>query len=214
MTASRPNFPGMPQPEQPRTLILASSSPRRRELIQMLGLPVRLRACDVDESVEPGTKPAAMVEELAERKAAASQEAAESGEDGIVIGSDTIVVVDDRILGKPRDREEAARMLRGLQGRAHEVYTGVACIDLRTKVVLVRHRVTRVWMKPLTERQLDGYVATGEPDDKAGAYAVQGLGATLVERIEGDYFNVVGLPVSLLSDMLGELGVEVLGSRY
>jgi len=128
----------------------------------------------------------------------------------VIVGSDTVVVLDNQVLGKPVDKQDAVRMLTSLQGRTHEVYTGVAVIDVMNGKTMVRHRVTSVTMKPLTGRQVEAYAMSGEPDDKAGAYAIQGLGSTIVERIEGCYFNVVGLPLSLLSDMLGEFGIDVL----
>ncbi|CAH0119131.1 dTTP/UTP pyrophosphatase [Paenibacillus sp. CECT 9249] len=191
-------------------LILASSSPRRQELIRSLGLPFEIVASDVDESTPPDWTPAHTVEQLALRKAQAVSERLAPPNESIVIGADTVVVLDDEVLGKPKDREDAASMLRRLQGRSHQVFTGVACIDMRTGRTEASHRMTHVRMKPLTERQIAAYAASGEPDDKAGAYAIQGLGATIVESIEGCYFNVVGLPLSLLSDMLASFGIEVL----
>ncbi len=196
--------------QQPRTLILASSSPRRRELIQTFQLPVVIAPSYADESFEPGTRPDAIVRELSLRKAAAAREALDSSADGIVIGSDTIVVLKGEVLGKPTDDQDAARMLQQLQGQVHEVYTGVACIDTRDDRQIVSHRMTRVAMKPLSAGQVERYIRTGEPLDKARSYGIQGIGATLIEWIDGDYLTVVGLPVSLLSDMLADLGIEVL----
>ncbi len=194
-----------------RTLILASSSPRRQELIRSLDFPVKIFASHVDETVTETLTPAQIVETLSLRKAdAAAEQLKQTGDDGIVIGSDTIVVMEGKVLGKPSDRREAFHMLQSLQGKTHRVFTGVACIDLGTGKRLVRHRVTNVTMKPLTDRQIERYIETGEPLDKAGAYAIQGLGATIVDSIEGCYFNVVGLPLALLGDMLAEFGVEVL----
>lgn len=194
------------------TLVLASSSPRRQELIRSLMLPVQVLVSDVDESVEEGQEPAAIVEELSVRKAravAARLQEEEGADRRIVIGSDTIVVLDGEVLGKPVDRQDAEDMLRRLQGRSHQVYSGVACLHAAAGV-RVSHRMTRVHMKPLRPDQITRYVETGEPMDKAGSYAIQGLGATIVEGIEGDYFNVVGLPLSLLTEMLSDLGIEVL----
>lgn len=194
-----------------QTLILASSSPRRQELIMSLKLPVHIHASDVDESVEEQWSPEEIVEQLAYRKAAETAQQLKSAHNsGIVIGSDTIVVLDGQILGKPIDAEEAKRMLQKLQGKTHQVFSGVACIDLASGIELIRHRMTRVSMKILTTSQINHYVQSGEPMDKAGSYAIQGLGALLIDQIEGCYFNVVGLPLSLLSDMLAELGTEVL----
>ncbi|GIQ64586.1 Maf-like protein [Paenibacillus cisolokensis] len=197
-----------------RQLVLASSSPRRRELVALLGLslPVRLISTDVDETSDPAWTPAATVEQLALRKAraAAAMLRGEEAPPSVIVGADTIVVLDGQVLGKPQSEDEAVSMLRRLQGRSHDVYTGVALIGTADGRELVRHRSTRVTMKPLDDERIRRYVRTGEPMDKAGSYGIQGLGATLVERIEGCYFNVVGLPLPLLADMLSEFGVDVL----
>ncbi|PYI52222.1 Maf family protein [Paenibacillus flagellatus] len=195
--------------DQP-TLILASGSPRRQELIRTLGLPYRIDAADVDESMPEGTPPGTYVEQLSLRKARAVIGRANAGEPGIVIGSDTVVVLDGRILGKPKDEDDAFAMLSAIEGRAHHVYTGIACIDVRTGRELVRHETTRVTMKPMDAERIRRYIATREPMDKAGAYAVQGIGALLVAGIEGDFFTVVGMSVRLLGEMLEEMGVRVL----
>lgn len=197
------------------TLVLASSSPRRQELIRSLMLPVTIQVSDVDETVPEGMEPAVIVEELSVRKARAVADrlpasSHEGGSRRIVIGSDTIVVLDGEVLGKPADKSDAEGMLSRLQGRSHQVYSGVACIDSASGDVRVSHRMTRVHMKPLRPDQITRYVETGEPMDKAGSYAIQGLGATIVDEIEGDYFNVVGLPLSLLAAMLSDMGIEVL----
>lgn len=158
---------------------------------------------DADETVPADWAPTRIVEALALRKAqAVAQERHVSGEDGIVIGSDTIVVLDGEVLGKPHDEADAERMLTSLQGRSHEVYTGVALVRAADGRQEVSHRVTTVHMTAWTQEQIRRYIATGEPMDKAGSYAIQGIGATLVTGIEGCYFNVVGLPLSLLTDML------------
>ncbi|TVY11901.1 Maf family protein [Paenibacillus cremeus] len=196
-----------------KTLILASSSPRRQELIRSLKLPYTILASDVDETTEPGLTPAQIVEELSSRKAQAVYERckveARDEYKGVVIGSDTIVVLEGEVLGKPADEADAFRMLKALQGRAHEVYSGVALIDTETGGRLVAHSTTGVVMKQLDDEQIRRYIATREPMDKAGSYGIQGLGATIVERLEGDYFTVVGLPMSLLSEMLGSMGIAV-----
>ncbi len=191
-----------------KIVILASSSPRRQQLISSLSLPYRIEVSDVDETTDPGRTPSQIVEELSERKARAIYERYErepaQAEDGVIVGSDTIVVLDGNVLGKPRDEEDAFRMLKRLQGREHEVYSGVACIGLADGRTSVAHERTVVRMKPMSDERIRRYIATREPLDKAGSYAIQGIGATIVERIEGDYFNVVGLPMSLLSDMLAD----------
>jgi septum formation protein len=194
-----------------RTLILASSSPRRQELIQTFQLPLRIQVSHVDESYIPGTAPADIVETLALRKAlAVAERFASESIDGIVIGSDTIVVYDNQVLNKPVDDDDAMRMLTMLQGHTHQVFSGVACIDLKSGKQIIKYRRTEVTMRKLTTEQIRRYIASGEPSDKAGAYAIQGIGATLVDSINGCYFNVVGLPLSLLSNMLSELGADVL----
>lgn len=196
----------------PRPIVLASTSPRRRELIATLGIPFDIVPSNADESTSEKWTPEQIVQELARRKAEAVYHTTSFDRDsaGIIVGSDTVVIRDGAVLGKPQNEQEAAAMLRSLQGRSHIVYTGVACIDSRTGETLVDYRSTIVTMKPLNEREIEAYAASGEGLDKAGAYAIQGLGATIVTGIEGCYFNVVGLPLSLLVDMLGQFGVRVL----
>ncbi|UHA74361.1 Maf family protein [Paenibacillus sp. 481] len=190
-------------------IVLASSSPRRQELIRSLQLPYEIQPSDADETVPADWSPVRTVEQLSLRKAeAVAHLRRQSGQAGIVLGSDTVVVLDDHILGKPQDEADACRMLSALQGRTHEVYTGVALIDVMTNRVELAHQKTRVHMRPLTPDQVKRYVATGEPMDKAGSYGIQGVGATIVESIEGCYFNVVGLPLSLLAQMLRSFDVE------
>ena len=192
-------------------LILASSSPRRRELIQMLGLPVLTMSSGADESHPPQLSPAEIVKTLSQRKAEeARAKLRPQGQQGIVIGADTVVVKNNQILGKPKNEEEAKAMLKLLQGSKHEVYSGIACMDAEQGRMNLAHRQTQVWLKPLTDAQIQAYINSGEPMDKAGAYGIQGLGAVFVDRIEGCYFNVVGLSLSLLSEMLRDFGIEVL----
>ncbi|WP_051251188.1 Maf family protein [Paenibacillus harenae] len=195
-------------------LVLASSSPRRKELVASLdlSLPVSILSTDTDESTPPSWPPVQVVEQLSLRKAkAAARRLEEQGQtqSSLIIGSDTVVVLDGEVLGKPADDADAMSMLRRLQGRSHEVYTGVACLLTANGEATVNHRITKVQMKPLSEESIARYVATGEPRDKAGSYGIQGLGATIVDRIDGCYFNVVGLPLSLLSDMLAHYDIHV-----
>lgn len=193
-----------------KTIILASSSPRRQELISSLGLPMEIVTSHADETTDPGLAPEDVVQTLAFRKAeTVRQKLIENGGEGIIVGADTIVVLDDSILGKPKNNRDAYRMLSLLQGKTHQVYSGVACIDLKSGQTAGGFRMTRVTMRPLNEGEIRRYIATGEPHDKAGSYAIQGFGATIVERIEGDYFNVVGLPLELLSKLLEPFGVRV-----
>lgn len=182
-----------------RVLTLASSSPRRRQLLEMLGLPVVVRPSHIPEVHRPGEAPEAYVARLAREKA--SNVAGDW-----VLGADTTVVLDHQLLEKPVDDEDAVRMLSLLQGRTHEVMTAVALVT--GGIVRDRIDVTRVTFRPMPERLLRSYVATGEPMDKAGAYGIQGYGAALVERIDGDFFSVMGLPVQRVIELLGEAGWE------
>jgi len=192
-------------------LALASSSPRRRELIGLIGLPVRIVPSGADESTPPDWSPSLIVEQLSLRKAQASVRHLEptADERTIVVGSDTIVVLDGAAMGKPAGEEDAKAMLRRLSGRTHEVYSGVCCLEPETGRTELAHQVTRVRMKELSEERIARYVATREPFDKAGAYGIQGRGALLVDGIDGCFFNVVGLPVALLADLLERLGVDL-----
>ncbi|MFC4306151.1 Maf family protein [Cohnella boryungensis] len=193
-------------------LVLASSSPRRKELIALLGLPVTVMPSGASEETPEDWTPRQIVEELSLRKALAVQQEMKAdipSDSSIIIGSDTIVVLDDVIMGKPRDEQDAFHMLSQLSGKAHEVYTGVSCVRASDSRSVTSHRVTKVRMRPLSEAQISRYVATGEPMDKAGAYGIQEIGALLVEAIEGDYFNVVGLPVSLVAILLEQFEVTV-----
>lgn len=178
-------------------LVLASASPRRRELLAAAGIDVEVLPVDLDETPLDGEAPDAHVKRLAREKA---QAALAQRPAAVVLGADTIVLAGGAILGKPKDAEDAARMLRALSGRAHEVLTGVALTSRRgVSVDLAR---TRVWFGQLTEDEIADYVASGEPRDKAGAYAIQGLASKFVVRIDGSYSNVVGLPVALVYRLL------------
>ena len=180
-------------------LILASGSPRRREILQNLGIPFEVVTCETDENCSL-TDPAAYVRELAARKGTAVRELlrarGEDLSDTLILAADTVVAMDSTILGKPTDRADAMRMLRALSGRSHAVYSGIAL--LCGEKIAVHSERTAVCVAPLTEDQLARYVATGEPDDKAGSYAMQGLFSPYISGIEGCYFNVVGLPVHAL----------------
>ena len=172
--------------------MLASQSPRRAEILRQAGIPFTVRTVEVDETPQPAEKPEAYVVRLAEEKALAVD--ADATE--IVLGADTTVVVDVEILAKPLDETDARRMLEMLSGRCHLVLTGIC---LRRGDRLIRDcAVTRVWFNALTKAEIQTYVASGEPMDKAGAYAIQGLASKFIEKIEGCYFNVVGLPISLV----------------
>jgi septum formation protein len=172
-------------------------------LLTLIGLAHSVRPADIDETVLPGEAPLACAERLAETKA--KRIAADSPE-ALVIGADTIVVIDDRIVGKPVNRDDARAMVRSLAGRTHTVFTAV-CVVRGARIASGTEAV-RVRVRALTEAEIDAYVATGEPMDKAGAYGIQGFGATIVERIEGDFFAVMGLPLVLLTRLLAEVGVR------
>jgi septum formation protein len=181
-------------------LILASRSPRRSEILTQAGIEFIAKAADVDESVQPGENPEDYVKRVAQLKALAV-----TGDAGdIVLGADTVVVIDGEILGKPKDPADAVRMLKCLADRKHEVLTGV-CFR-RGDELTVDWAVTYVWVIPLTQGEIDDYVASGEPMDKAGAYAIQGLASKFIERIDGSYANVVGLPVELVYKHLRKCG--------
>jgi len=183
-------------------LILASASPRRQELLRNAGIEFVMQHAKVPEDVAPGESPEACAQRLARSKARAVFEQQPASQ---VLGADTIVVVGAEILGKPTDARDAARMLRLLSGREHRVITGVCLITPRQPPKEdVRHETTRVTMNALTNEEIEDYIAQGEPMDKAGAYAIQGLASRWIPKIEGCYFNVVGLPVPLVYKMLGE----------
>lgn len=218
-------------------LILASGSPRRQELIRTFGLAFRIDPADVDETMPEGTAPDVLVERLSLRKAQAVSGRADPEDDAIVIGSDTVVVLDGRILGKPRDERDACDMLRALAGRTHQVYTGVACIgvgraaELRSTSsadvvfaegnkdgglsaasgpphTIAGHTVSQVTFRPMSDEEIRVYVSTGDPLDKAGSYGVQGIGSVFIEKIEGDFYSIMGLPLNLLYRMLLRFGIR------
>lgn len=187
-------------------VILASQSPRRKQLLEMLGMEFTVIPAKGEEVIPAGAGPKETVRALSFQKAAAVATDAEA--DDIIIAADTIVCYQDMMLGKPRDEQEAARMLSALSGNIHQVYTGVTV--RKGDTVLSAAECTNVKFRKLSGREIDAYIATGEPMDKAGAYGIQGIACLFVEGIEGDFFNVMGLPVCRLGKMLKELGVELL----
>jgi septum formation protein len=188
-------------------LILASASPRRAELLRAAGIPFEVSSVQIDERFRNAEAPETAVARLARSKAEA---VAGLHKDAVVLAADTTVVVGGEALGKPVNAADASRMLRLLSGRGHDVLTGVClCLDGRT-LVYVERTVVRV--ARLSEEDIAWYVATGEPHDKAGAYAIQGLGSRFIEAIEGSYSNVVGLPISSVYERLKDLGCDILGS--
>ena len=177
------------------------------ELLGALKIEFEVVPSNADETAEDGISPGTLVEMLA--KAKASVVSASRPED-LVLGADTVVVLDEQVLGKPKDNVDAARMLRMLRGRSHEVYTGICVKRAADGFERTAHEVTEVRFLPMSEEEISSYVRTGEPLDKAGAYAIQGLGTLFISGITGDYFNVVGLPVRLVATMLKEAGMEVI----
>ncbi len=189
-------------------IVLASSSPRRRELLSQAGIPFIVVPGGVDEDkVELSGTPGQKAEHLAYLKAS---DVAKNVEKGLVLGADTLVVCGDEIFGKPADEADARRMLENLSGREHLVITGVALIDAGSGTVQKGFETTKVRFSKLTGQEIQAYINTGEPYGKAGAYAIQGRGALLVESLDGCYFNVVGLPLHRVAGMLKEMGISVM----
>ena len=183
-------------------LVLASKSARRAEILEAVGWPFEQMAANVDESRLVFEDAATYVERLAKTKA---ETVAKKVPAGLILGADTVVVIDGEILGQPLNDQEARRMLKLLSGKWHNVLTGVALMRGQTSRVSVDHESTRVRFCEMETDEIDWYVSTGEPRDKAGAYAIQGKGGLFIEEIQGDYFNIVGLPVRLVYQMLGKM---------
>lgn len=189
------------------SIILASKSPRRQELLKLLGLEFTVHTADIDEHMDPSLPPEQEVARVSAEKARAV--AKDCAEEDIIISADTIVVIDGQILGKPKSEADAIRMLNLLSGRRHEVMTGLTVLSGgQSQTQVVR---TGIEFRRLTDREIDAYVATGEPMDKAGAYGIQGRASIFVSHLDGDYFCVMGLPVCTLTQMLRERGITVLG---
>ena len=196
-------------------IILASKSPRRRQLLSMMGLDFTVRTADIDETMDPSQTPAHEVAAVSARKAA---KIAASHPDDVIVSADTIVVIDGKILGKPKDEADAIHMISSFQGKIHQVYTGVTLVfcgkpgenpSEQWKTITFAEK-TDVHVCPMTMEQIKAYVRTGESMDKAGAYGIQGRGALFIAHLDGDYFNVMGLPLCRLGQLLNELGVELL----
>lgn len=185
-------------------VILASQSPRRRELMGLFHIPFTVRVADIDERMDPAKAPYDEVARVSRLKA----EAVPRSPEDIVIAADTIVVCDGQVLGKPADEADAFRMLRLLSGRSHQVMTGLTV--LRGDTCRVHTEVTDILFRTLSDREIRSYIATGEPMDKAGSYGIQGGAALFVRRIEGDYYNVVGLPVCRLGEMLAQIAPDTM----
>lgn len=179
-----------------RKIVLASASPRRKELLEQCGIRPEILASDIEERFSDNHTPEEISMSLAFQKA---MDVSQRIEEGLVIGADTVVILDDEILGKPLDEEEAFSMLLRLSGKCHRVVTGYSIIDAQGHAKVVDYETTDVYFRTLSNQEISDYVLTGECNDKAGAYGIQGKGALLVEKIEGCYFNVMGLPISKLN---------------
>ncbi|MGA2157705.1 MAG: Maf family protein [Dehalococcoidia bacterium] len=189
-----------------KSLVLASSSPRRKELLEMTGLKFSVDASEIEEDTGRKLKPADLVKTISLEKAAA---AAARHRDSIIIAADTIGVLENHLLGKPRNAAEAVAMLRTMSGQCHRVLTGFTILDSGSGRVVSKVVDTGVYFKKLNDREIENYVQSGEPLDKAGAYAIQGTGSSLIERIEGDYYNVIGLPLYALTGELKKFGISL-----
>lgn len=187
-------------------LILASASPRRAEILSAAGIPFEARASKIDESRLPSESPEKMVERLACAKAEAVARELLQTDSVLVLGADTIVLANDEILGKPGNAATAREMLLKLRNREHLVITGFALLRVRDKQIRIGHETTRVWFSNMSDAEIDSYVSTDEPLDKAGAYAIQGIAGRYIPRIEGCYFNVVGLPMARVWEAMKDLG--------
>ena len=185
-------------------ILLASTSPRRRELLELLGLPFRIVPPTCEELLSPHLSPSEQTRKLAQDKA---QSVAIQHPEDLVIGSDTVIEIEGKLLGKPENMEEAETMLRGLRGRVHQVHTGVALIRQATNCSIDFVETAHVWIKPFGEKTLQAYLDTEESLGKAGAYSIQGEGARLIEKIEGDYPTIVGLPLCRTAKVLKQQGV-------
>jgi septum formation protein len=191
-------------------IILASASPRRRQLLEQIGLPFVVATADIDEELIEGCSAPELVKKLARRKAG---QAARDNRRSIIIAADTMVVLDEHIMGKPVSREDAYYKLSLLSGRHHQVMTGLCVLDSSRGICDTGVEITDVYFRTLRPEEIDAYLDWGEWVDKAGGYGIQGKGALLIEKIEGCYFNVVGLPINRLYIMLGKQGVYLLGGK-
>lgn len=190
-------------------LILASQSPRRQQLLQQMGLTFTVKVADIDETMDPSQPPEKQVAEVSARKAAAI--AAVSDPEDVIIAADTIVVVDNTILGKPQNEDDARAMLRMLSGRSHRVMTGITVC--RGDDTVSHTEITEIRFRRLSDKEIEAYVASGDPMDKAGSYGIQNAAAVFVSGLRGDYFNVMGLPLCSLTVLLRRFGVTVLGEK-
>lgn len=189
-----------------KKIVLASASPRRKDILTITGLRFKVCVSDYNEAVNPSLNPRYLARFLSCKKAEA---VARRYKDSIIIAADTFIVFRGKILGKPHTPREAQEMLAMLNGKCHSVITGYSVFDTGTGKKVSRSVQTKVWFRKMTVREINAYVTTKEPLDKAGAYAIQGLGAVFIKKIEGDFFNVMGLPLYALIDSLNEFGIQV-----
>ena len=190
-----------------KTIILASASPRRKEILEITGLKFKVDASDYEENLNLKLNPHKLARFLSGEKA---KIVSRKYKNALIIAADTFIVFKSKILGKPHTEKEAKKMLNSLNNRSHSVITGFTIIDTGNNKKISKSVETKVWFKKLSHKELDSYVKTKEPLDKAGAYAIQGIGALLIRKIEGDYFNVIGLPLSDLVENLKKFGVSAL----
>jgi septum formation protein len=190
-----------------RQIILASQSPRRKKLLEQIGLKIKVVPSNIDEKLNPRLKPKGQAEELSLEKV---QTIAEKYTDAIIIGADTLVDINGDILGKPKNLEEARRMIKKLQGKTHTVITGFTIMDTKSKKILTDSSETTVTFRKLSDKEIKTYITKEKPLDKAGAYGVQGIGAVLVESIKGDFFTIIGLPLGTLIPALKKFGIAIL----
>jgi len=193
-----------------KTIILASASPRRKEILEKTGLKFKVDKSGCEEKTDPGMRPHEIARFLSREKA---RHVAAKYRNALVIAADTLVVLRGRLFGKPRNEEDAKEMLKALSGKAHSVITGFTIIDTASNKELSRSVQSKVFFKRLSRDEIAAYIRSGEPLDKAGAYGIQGLGALLVRRIEGDFFNVMGLPLHALTISLKKFGVNILSKN-
>jgi len=193
-----------------KKIILASASPRRQEILKLTGLKFAVCVSSYEEDLDLPLRPRELARYLSRKKA---ETVADKYKNSLIIAADTFIVIKDKLLGKPRNEEHAVKMLGMLNGKAHSVITGFTIIDTGSKKILSRSVATNVYFKKLSREDIRAYVRTKEPIDKAGAYAVQGLGAVFIEKIKGDFFNVMGLPLCALTESLEKFGIRVLKQR-
>lgn len=189
-----------------RKIVLASKSPRRRELLRQIGLDFVVDVSEIDEDKISHASPLGLAKNLSKVKA---EKIAKKHKDAIIIAADTLIVLNNEIIGKPKDKEDAKKMLQKLSGKTHFVITGFTIHDSRSKKEITKALTSKVKFKKMTEKEINDYVETEEPLDKAGGYGIQDKGAVFIEKVEGDFFNVVGLPVFTLSEILKKFGINI-----